>query len=99
MQSTAHVRAVFGEPLQLEGKVVVPVARIAYGLGGGYGKPGPGGSEAVLPESGGGGIRVAPAGVLEVTQERTRFIPYPESKLQLTGMFFLGMLLGRLLAR
>ncbi len=96
LQGTAQVNAVFGEPVQVGEKTVIPVARVAYGLGGGYGKAQPGGAEGVLPESGGGGIRVAPAGVLEVTREQTRFIPFPDNQVPLAGgAFMLGIMLGR----
>jgi uncharacterized spore protein YtfJ len=33
--STATVKCVFGDPIQMEGKTVVPVAKVAYGFGAG----------------------------------------------------------------
>ena len=36
--STGNVKTVFGEPIHTEGKTVVPVAKIAYGFGGGFGE-------------------------------------------------------------
>ena len=35
--STATVKTVYGDPIQANGKIVVPVAKIAYGFGGGFG--------------------------------------------------------------
>ena len=78
--STASVKSVFGEPIHLNGKTVVPVAKIAYGFGGGAG----GGKRGADPEhqkegeggGGGGGVRAFPAGALEITEGRTRFVPF-----------------------
>jgi uncharacterized spore protein YtfJ len=76
--STATVKSVFGDPIQVNGKTVVPVARVAYGFGGGAG----GGKQGDNPErqgeggGGGGGVRAFPAGALEITEDRTRFVPF-----------------------
>jgi uncharacterized spore protein YtfJ len=35
--STATVKSVFGEPISAHGKTVVPVAKVVYGFGGGFG--------------------------------------------------------------
>jgi|SRR5690348_12473190 len=35
--SSATVKAVFGEPVHAAGRTVIPVARVAYGFGGGFG--------------------------------------------------------------
>jgi uncharacterized spore protein YtfJ len=35
--SSATVKSVFGEPIHVNGKTVVPVARVAYRFGGGFG--------------------------------------------------------------
>jgi uncharacterized spore protein YtfJ len=92
--STATVKSVFGEPIQAEGKTVVPVAKIAYGFGAGAGSrrddSGGGG--------GGGGICAFPAGALEVTPERTRFIPFLDLRL-LAAVFAAGTFIGGLVAR
>ena len=64
------VKVVFGEPQVIEGKTIVPVATVAYGFGGGRGG-GPQGEG----HGGGGGLRVKPLGVLEITPDRTRFVP------------------------
>ena len=96
--STATVRSVFGDPLHANGKTVVPVAKVAYGFGGGFGsghdtahanRQGEGGG-------GGGGVRAFPAGVLEITDNGTRFVPFLDLK-WLAATFTAGALLGGLI--
>jgi uncharacterized spore protein YtfJ len=76
--STATVKSVFGEPIHANGKTVVPIAKVAYGFGGGAGK----GNDGADPErqgengGGGGGMRAFPAGALEITDTHTRFVPF-----------------------
>lgn len=38
LQSSAAVKSLFGDPVSAQGKTVIPVARIAWGFGGGWGK-------------------------------------------------------------
>ncbi|WP_332899685.1 GerW family sporulation protein [Haladaptatus sp. CMSO5] len=38
LRSSASVTAVYGDPVEHADKTVIPVARIAYGFGGGYGQ-------------------------------------------------------------
>ena len=66
LKATANVKVVYGEPQVLEGKTIIPVAVASYGFGAGTGEQGSGG---------GGGLRVKPIGCLEITPERTRFVP------------------------
>ncbi|NHN61232.1 MULTISPECIES: GerW family sporulation protein [Halorussus] len=40
LQRSANVRSVFGDPIERGEKTVVPVARVAFGFGGGYGSGG-----------------------------------------------------------
>jgi len=78
--STATVKSVFGDPIHVNGKTVVPVAKVAYGFGGGAGSGV--GKQGDNPErqgeggGGGGGVRAFPAGALEITEGRTRFVPF-----------------------
>jgi uncharacterized spore protein YtfJ len=78
--STATVKSVFGEPIQANGKTVVPVAKVAYGFGGGFGagKHGKKLDQQGEGGGGGGGVRAFPAGVLEITEDSTRFIPFTD---------------------
>lgn len=41
LQHSAGSDAVFGEPIVAEGKTIIPVARIRYGFGGGFGSAEP----------------------------------------------------------
>ena len=101
---SASIRNVFGEPIQAGEKTIIPVARIAYGFGGGFGeghlkegvqKPGSEGSGG----GAGGGLHASAKGVYEITSSRTRFIPATPYKHILIGvaigfivksMFFTG---------
>lgn len=96
--STATVKSVFGEPIQAEGKTVVPIAKVAYGFGAGggsqdnkTGRQGEGGG-------GGGGVRAFPAGALEITATSTRFIPFTDFR-SLAAVFAAGAVLGGFLLR
>jgi len=98
--STATVRSVFGEPIQIEGKTVVPVARVKYGFGGGFGGPDKRGLGAGAQAEGGGGggggsVRACPAGALEIRAAGTRFIPFLDLR-PLAVVFIAGAVLGRL---
>ena len=69
----ATAAAVFGEPVHHPGATVIPVARTAWGFGGGRGRGdasrgGRGGS------GGGGGARLVPMGCLDIREDRTRFV-------------------------
>ena len=107
--STATVKTVYGEPIQANGKTVVPIAKIAYGFGGGFGS-GHGkhlsdheagsheaGSDGRHGEGGGGGggVRAFPAGALEITDSGTRFVPFVDLR-PLAVAFAAGAFLGAL---
>src|SRR5437016_1554113 len=77
--ATATVKSVFGEPIHAAGKTVVPVASVAYAFGGGFGQGQRDREEGSRHGEGGGGggaVRAFPAGALEITESRTRFIPF-----------------------
>jgi uncharacterized spore protein YtfJ len=58
---TANAATIFGAPVERGDVTVIPVARAAYGFGGGSGtRSGDEGS------GGGGGVRVAPVGYIEI---------------------------------
>src|SRR5215470_11951041 len=66
--STASVKSVFGDPIRADGKTIVPVARVAYGFGAGFGR-GEETHQAAATQhgeggGGGGGLTAVPAGVL-----------------------------------
>jgi uncharacterized spore protein YtfJ len=104
LRSSANVKTIYGDPLQAEGKTIIPVARIAYGLGGGYGEmktTDENGHTEEKPEGegGGGGIIVTPVGVIEVSREKVKFIPLQRSKVMLAAGFLVGFVLGRILGK
>lgn len=61
LSATASAAAIFGAPIERGDVTIVPVARAAYGFGGGNGtRNGDEGS------GGGGGVRVSPVGFFEI---------------------------------
>lgn len=100
--STANVKTVFGEPIHAEGKTVVPVAKVAYGFGAGaghgHGKSNGDGADHPEGGGGGGGVRAFPAGVLEITPDRTRFVSFPNLR-PILGALGAGILIGQLFHR
>lgn len=100
----ASVKNVYGDPIQAGNKTIIPVARVAYGLGGGYGQGNKKNKRLEFDESlkrlgghdaegagGGGGLYARPAGVYEVTSTSTRFIPATNTRKLLIG-FVVGFL-------
>jgi len=69
---TATASAVFGDPVEKGGVTIVPVARVRYGVGGGFGR-GPGKKkrdEAASDQVGygqGGGVQASPIGYIEIS--------------------------------
>jgi uncharacterized spore protein YtfJ len=90
----AGVKAVYGEPISAQGKTVIPVAKLMYGYGAGAGTGGVGNSSAQGEGGGGGaGVRAVPVGVIEVSDQGTRFIPITSRK-KLAGAILAGAFLG-----
>ena len=102
LASTATVKSVFGDPIYMDGKTVVPVARVALGFGAGFGAKL--GAQNSLVDGhaegggGGGGLRAVPAGALEITASRTHFVPFHDNR-WLAAAFASGVLLGALFSR
>ena len=99
---TTGVRTIFGEPISVEGRTVIPVARVAYGFGSG------GGVSGTTPDDpsdrkgegagGGGGVRAVPAGVIEITQDKTRFVRFNDWR-PLAAVAAVGFGLGIVVSR
>lgn len=99
LRSSANVTSVYGDPVERDGKTVIPIAKIAYGFGMGFGRDGAE-DEAEAPDAGGGGVGMSatPIGVLEVTDAETRFIRFGERR-RVAGALVLGLLVGLLVGR
>lgn len=90
----ANVKSVYGEPITAQGKTVIPVAKIVYGYGGGGGTGGVGDTKARGEGGGGGGgARAIPVGVIEVSDQPTRFVAITSRK-KLAGAVAAGVALG-----
>src|SRR5215471_19549843 len=85
----ATVKNVYGEPIVAGDKTIIPVAQVALGFGGGYGKgpkkflkkennPAETGDDKEKSgegHGGGGGMYARPKGVYEISPQGTRYIP------------------------
>jgi uncharacterized spore protein YtfJ len=95
--SQANVKAIYGEPIAAHGKTVIPVAKIMYGYGAGAGTGGVGDSSARGEGGGGGGgVRATPVGVIEISDQQTRFVPITDRK-RLAGAVLAGIGFGMFL--
>ena len=61
-------KLIYGEPIEHDGVVIIPVSKLRYGFGGGMGKRN--GEEG---GGGGGGMIVHPAGYIELKEGSSRF--------------------------
>lgn len=95
VEKTANIRTVYGDPVSAEGKTIIPVAKIAYGFGGGSGTSEKGGEEG---QGGGAGFAAKPVGVVEITSAGTRFISFfDRRKIAFSALMglFLGFWIGK----
>ncbi|WP_218079715.1 spore germination protein GerW family protein [Anthocerotibacter panamensis] len=96
LQGSANVQTIYGEPIVTQGRTVIPVARIAFGFGGGFGSGRHHEEQTPSEGEGGGGggyITAVPVGLVEVTDQKTRFIPVVEER-KLLGAALAGLALG-----
>lgn len=100
LRERAGVRSVYGDPVAVGDRTLVPVARVAYGFGGGSGsRTVPGSGAAGADETGGGGgVAVSPVGVIEAGPDGTRLLRFGGRR-RLLGAFGLGLLAGLALGR
>jgi len=93
--ASASVKSVYGEPVTVGDRTVVPVAKVYYSFGAG------GGSRRQEQEGsggGGGGMAVGwPSGALEVTPAGTRFIGMHDARVLGVAMAA-GFVLGAAVA-
>jgi len=90
----ATVKTVFGEPYQVNGRTIIPVARVRYGFGfgGGPGK-GPEKEQDATGAGGGGGagVSIRPVAVLEISEGGTRVRPIVDvTRLAIAGMMLVA---------
>jgi len=101
LQTSAHVKTLYGEPIVVGEKTIVPVAKVAYGFGGGSrvaGNEENSSAGHANQRGGGGGVAAIPIGVVEVTDERTRFVAFDLTK-KLVGALAIGLVLGMWIGR
>jgi uncharacterized spore protein YtfJ len=106
LERTATVKNVYGEPITSNGKTIIPVARVAFGFGGGYGKKNRNNNQTTTGTTpqmengagGGGGMYAIPKGVYEITPYSTRFIPVNNTR-QLVMGIVIGFLIRGLIGR
>jgi uncharacterized spore protein YtfJ len=101
IEKTANVKTVFGDPIQVGGRTIIPVATVSVsgGGGGGFGREegakgkgrgrGLGSGKGPLGIGGGAGLHVEskPVGYIEITAEGAKFVPTPDStKIAMRGI-------------
>lgn len=90
----ANVKTICGEPISAQGKTIIPVAKVMYAYGAGAGTGSMGDTRARGEGGGGAGsVRTVPMGVIEVSDQPTRFIPITSRK-KLFAATFGGVMLG-----
>jgi uncharacterized spore protein YtfJ len=90
VSARASVKNVYGDPVVVGSRTVIPVAKVQYGFGAGCGQRS--GDESA-GGGGGAGVSARPSGALEITPEGTRFIVFDDRRT--TGIALaLGFVLG-----
>lgn len=93
LSENLKVGAVFGEPIETHGKLVIPVSSYGFGFGMGGDSNESGGENTPSSESGGGGGGggADPLGVFEITDMSSRFIPVIRFRELMIGVTILGV--------
>lgn len=94
LSTEATVRRVFGEPITVGERTVIPVARVGYGFGAGMGSSGEAGEDG----GGGGGMSAWPAGVIELTEDGMDYVEFGLDK-KIATAALVGLAVGFLLAK
>ena len=99
LQVGASVRNVYGDPVDVGGRTVIPIPRVSYGFGAGGGVRGSAEAVSERDGSGGGaGMSARPVGALEITEAGTRFIPFVDPA-RLGIALIVGFLIGLTISR
>jgi uncharacterized spore protein YtfJ len=81
VRGTAGVKTVYGEPIKVNGKTIIPIAKVAYGAGAGAGPAkADGETQSEAAEGAGVGAYAAPVGVVEISEGETKFVPINSKK-------------------
>ncbi len=75
LKAIASTKTVVGEPLTLDGKMVVPVSRIMVGFGVGGGEGEETKKRGGFVGGGAGGARIDPIGFIIIDEEKISFLP------------------------
>lgn len=97
VSASANVKSVYGEPVTFGQRMVIPVATIRCTFGGGGGAERMGDKPVRGGDGGGGWATARPCGVVEVTAEGVRFIPFRDPGKIAAAVaigFVLGVVLG-----
>jgi uncharacterized spore protein YtfJ len=94
----AGVKTLYGDPVTVGETTIVPVGRIAFGMGGGMGKGRK--SESEGGGGGGGGMWFwgGPSGYIEITSDGTRYVSISQRK-RMAGALLIGLAAGFLTAK
>jgi uncharacterized spore protein YtfJ len=92
----ATVKTLYGEPISVHDKTIIPVAKISFAYGAGAGSGGMGENSTNGEGGGGGGVRAIPVGVIEISPGQTRFVPITSRK-KLVAASFGGLVVGALI--
>ncbi len=92
----AGVKTVYSEPITVDGRTIVPVARVRCGFGGGSGRNGR--SKESEGGGGGGGFVARPVGFVEVDEQGARFVPILDPQSIAVGVG-IGLGMGWVLAK
>jgi uncharacterized spore protein YtfJ len=98
LSQKAGVKNVFGDPIPVGDKIVIPAVRFAYGFGAGAGAGGVGESNKGEGGGGGGGVLAKPVGVFVIGPQGSRFVSTHEAR-RTIGVLAVGVALGLLFAR
>ncbi|HXC12849.1 MAG TPA: spore germination protein GerW family protein [Stellaceae bacterium] len=93
LQVGASVRNVYGDPVQVGDRTVIPIARVSYGFGAGGRASGKEKAPPGQNGGGGAGLSARPVGALEITAAGTRFIAFPDPA-RLGAALLIGFLIG-----
>jgi uncharacterized spore protein YtfJ len=89
----ANAKSVYGEPIHIGGRTIIPVAKVGYLLGATSGGRN---GETVGGGSGGGGVRARPVGYIEITDDRASYVEFSLGR-KMIAVAVLGFVAGYLI--